>query len=104
MNLKLGAHQSISGGYTQALERINNIRGNCLQIFSSSPRGWHPDLVRIDDVDAVKFKERRQELEIDPIYFHASYLINLADKGRIGSLSKLSLISELTIAPILPLS
>jgi len=39
--IKLGAHQSISGGYSEALKRVNNIGGNCLQIFSSSPRGWN---------------------------------------------------------------
>ncbi|MCR4313269.1 MAG: deoxyribonuclease IV, partial [Candidatus Roizmanbacteria bacterium] len=37
-------------------------------------------------------------LLISPIYFHASYLVNLADDSRIGHMSKLSLISELNIA------
>ncbi|MBI4009190.1 deoxyribonuclease IV [Candidatus Roizmanbacteria bacterium] len=95
--LKLGAHQSIEGGYTKALKRIKNIGGNCLQMFSSSPRGWN--FTKIDEVDATEFVERKNELKIDPVYFHASYLINLADEERIGSLSKLSLIAELSIAP-----
>ncbi len=99
--MKLGAHQSIAGGYTQALERVKNIGGNCLQIFSTSPRGWN--FTKIDEVQTLQFLEKKSALNIDPIYFHASYLINLADKGRIGSLSKLSLISELSIAPKLNL-
>ncbi|OGK09206.1 hypothetical protein A2767_06670 [Candidatus Roizmanbacteria bacterium RIFCSPHIGHO2_01_FULL_35_10] len=95
--MKLGAHQSIAGGYTQALERIKNIGGNCLQIFSSSPRGW--SFTKLDEVQRSLFLERNAELKIDPIYFHASYLVNLADAERIGNLSKLSLIAELSIAP-----
>lgn len=94
---RLGAHLSISGGYTKALERIKNIGGNCLQIFSTSPRGWN--FAKIDEVQTVQFIEKKNEFKIDPIYFHASYLINLADEGKTGHLSKLSLISELTIAP-----
>lgn len=94
--MKLGAHQSIEGGYTKALDRIKNIGGNCLQIFSTSPRGWN--FAKIDEVQTTQFQEKKSNLKIDPIYFHASYLINLAKRDKIGSLSKLSLISELTIA------
>lgn len=95
--IKLGAHQSIAGGYTQALERINNIDGNCLQIFSSSPRGWN--FAKIGDDEIRQFLTLKAKLKIDPIYFHASYLVNLADDGRIGHMSKLSLIAELNLAP-----
>ncbi len=97
MNLKLGAHQSISGGYTQALERIKNIGGNCLQIFSSSPRGWN--FAKVDEQQISQFLNLKFQLNIDPIYFHATYLINLADDSRIGYMSKMSLISELNLAP-----
>ena len=94
---KLGAHQSISGGYTQALERINNIGGNCLQIFSSSPRGWN--FAKENKQEIFQFLNLKSQLNIDPIYFHATYLINLADDSRIGHMSKLSLIAELNLAP-----
>jgi deoxyribonuclease-4 len=95
--LKLGAHQSIAGGYSEALNRITNIGGNCLQIFSSSPRGWNFAKADINEIN--KFNDLRKKLQIDPIYFHASYLINLADIGKVGHLSKLSLIAELNLAP-----
>jgi deoxyribonuclease-4 len=94
---KLGAHQSISGGYTQALEQINNIGGNCLQIFSSSPRGWN--FAKPNDDEIKQFIDLKTKLKIDPIYFHASYLVNLADESRIGHMSKMSLISEMNLAP-----
>lgn len=94
--MKLGAHQSIAGGYHQALKRIKNIGGNTLQIFSSSPRGWHFPKINLDDIN--QFLKLKRDLQIEPIYFHASYLINLADNSKIGSLSKKSLINELILA------
>ena len=99
MNTKLGAHQSIAGGYAEALKRVAKIGGNCLQVFSSSPRGWN--LAKIDNKQTTQFVNLKSVLRIDPVYFHASYLVNLADEGRIGHLSKTSLIAEMTIAPLL---
>lgn len=94
--MKLGAHQSISGGYSEALKRINDIGGNCLQIFSSSPRGWN--FAKPNDGEIKQFVKFKKELNIDPVYFHATYLINLAYDSRIGHMSKLSLITELNLA------
>jgi len=94
--MKLGAHQSISGGYSEALKRITNIGGNCLQIFSSSPRGWN--FAKPNEDEIKQFVELKDKLKIDPIYFHATYLINLADDSRTGHMSKMSLINELNLA------
>ena len=95
--MKLGAHQSISGGYSEALKRITNIGGNCLQIFSSSPRGLN--FAKPNENEIKQFLALKSKLLIDPIYFHATYLINLADDSRIGHMSKMSLISEMNLAP-----
>lgn len=95
--LKLGAHLSIAGGYHKAIEQIVKIGGNCLQIFSTSPRSW--SFAKVDEEQILQFFRLKSQLKIDPVYFHASYLINLANKEKIGHLSKLSLISELSIAP-----
>ncbi len=95
--MKLGAHQSIAGGYQEALKRIKNIGGNCLQIFSSSPRGW--SFPKVNNEEINKFLTLKSQYSIDPIYFHASYLINLADEGKIGEMSIKSLINELNLAP-----
>lgn len=93
---KLGAHLSIAGGYTKALERTSEIGGNCLQIFSSSPRSW---IKPNPDNDEIKqFKTLKSKLNIDPIYFHSSYLINLADGNQIGNNSKKSLLADMQTA------
>lgn len=96
--IKLGAHQSITGGYSEALKRISKIGGSCLQIFSSTPRGW--SFAKENKEEIKKFSELKNKLLIDPVYFHASYLVNLADTKKIGHLSKMSLISEMKIAPL----
>lgn len=94
--MKLGAHLSTQGGYSKALERAVGIGGNCLQIFSSSPRSWK--LADPSRQEIEKFIAAKRQLKVEPVYFHASYLINLADSGRIGHLSKKSLINELNLA------
>lgn len=94
--MKLGAHISIAGGYHNAIQKIHEIGGNCLQIFSSSPRNW--ETLSVTDEQITIFQKYRQYYAISPIYFHASYLINLADNDRIGKQSIQRLINELTLA------
>lgn len=94
--MKIGAHLSIAGGYHKALERINAIGGNCLQIFSASPRGWNRAI--LTEESKRLFLEVRKKLGISDVFFHASYLVNLADEKRIGEESKQSLIAELNVA------
>jgi len=96
MNYHLGAHMSISGGYDKALERVHAIGGTSLQLFSSSPRGWN--FAKVSNEQTQLFFAKRKKLGIDPVVFHASYLVNLADDSRIGDNSKKSLIAELNVA------
>ncbi len=94
--MKLGAHVSIAGGHENALHRIKEMGGNCLQIFSASPRAWN--FVKIDDAVAKSFADLKKKLDIEPVYFHASYLINLAFENRVGQLSTQLLTHELKVA------
>ncbi len=96
MNLKIGAHLSSAGGFEKAVENITRIGGNCLQIFSTSPRMWR--FPRLDEDKIKKFKAKVKEFSVEPVYFHASYLINLADAGETGKKSIQMLISELNLA------
>ncbi len=96
MKTRIGAHVSTAGGMWKAVERISEMGGNCLQVFSTSPRGW--GTAKISKKDVEKFLSARKQFGVDPVYFHASYLINLSDGGRIGTLSKKVLIAELKTA------
>ncbi len=94
--MNIGAHLSIAGGYHKALERVADIGGYTLQIFSASPRGWNRAV--LTDEQRQVFLETKKKYAIQDVFFHASYLINLADDGRIGEESKKSLIAELGVA------
>ncbi len=94
-----GGHVSIAGGYKEALPRAKALGGNALQMFSGSPRGWN--YARVTKEQADEFKMEAKRLGIRAAYFHASYLINLADDGPNGTHSVEALIAELTVAEVL---
>jgi len=96
MPLKIGGHLSVAGGYHNALYKTHEIGGNCLQIFSSSPRNW--GVQPVTDSQIQTFLEEQKKYQIDPIYFHASYLVNFADSDRIGKASVTTLTAELQLA------
>ena len=97
--MKLGAHVSTAGGFEKALVHLSNIGGNAMQIFSTSPRGWN--FAKTDTIQSSHFKEAKTKFHVNRVYFHASYLINLADGEKTGYMSKLSLIAELKTASAL---
>lgn len=72
----LGAHMSIAGGYYKAIERGHSIGCTTIQIFTQSNRQWATK--KVNQEEAMLFKETASKLKIKPIISHASYLINLA--------------------------
>lgn len=93
---KLGAHLSIAGGFSKAIEKAHVIGANCLQIFSSSPRSWNEGKPSVEDMK--NFVNLKKLLKISPIYFHAAYLINLANGQHLGRQSKKSIIYDMELA------
>jgi deoxyribonuclease-4 len=76
-----GAHVSSAGGIDSAIDRIESLGGDCVQVFTQSPRMWRPTTHAHEAVE--RFKARRAEAGIGGVACHAVYLINLAapDKG-----------------------
>jgi deoxyribonuclease-4 len=74
--VQLGAHVSSSGGIHTAIDRIEAIGGEAVQIFTQSPRTWRP--TNHDPANFERFKERRAEAGIGAVVCHALYLLNLA--------------------------
>jgi deoxyribonuclease IV len=74
--VQLGAHVSTSGGIHTAIDRIEAMDGDAVQIFTQSPRAWRP--TNHDPANFERFKERRAEAGIGGVVCHALYLINLA--------------------------
>ncbi|HUJ16839.1 MAG TPA: deoxyribonuclease IV [Nitrospirota bacterium] len=76
MNMKLGFHVSISGGFSLAVDRAHELGCSCMQIFSRNPRGW--TVKPLDRNDIAEFKRLREQWDIAPVFVHTNYLINLA--------------------------
>jgi deoxyribonuclease IV len=73
----LGPHVSIAGGIHTALDRVEEMGGDAVQVFTQSPRMWRPS--NHDPANLEKFKERRAELGLEGVLCHAMYLVNLAN-------------------------
>jgi deoxyribonuclease-4 len=74
--VEFGAHMSSSGGIDTAIDRIVAIGGDCVQVFTQSPRMWRPTNHTPEAIE--KFKARRAEAGIGGVVVHALYLCNLA--------------------------
>ncbi len=72
----LGAHMSVAGGLERAFDRLAQVKGDALQIFTRNQRQWvEPPLAR----EAVsRFRSRWREAGEMPVAVHGGYLINLA--------------------------
>jgi deoxyribonuclease-4 len=77
--VQLGAHVSASGGIDTAIDRIEAIGGDSVQLFTQSPRTWRP--TNHEPAQFERFKERRVEAGIGGVVCHALYLINLASQN-----------------------
>jgi deoxyribonuclease IV len=74
--VQFGGHMSSAGGLATAIDRIEAIGGDCVQIFTQSPRMWRPTAHSPGAIE--RFRERRAEAGIGDVVCHALYLVNLA--------------------------
>jgi deoxyribonuclease-4 len=74
--VEFGAHVSASGGIYTAIDRIEAVGGDCVQLFTQSPRMWRPTNHKPEAI--ARFRERREEAGIGGVVCHALYLCNIA--------------------------
>ena len=72
----LGAHESGAGGLHLAFDRIRQVGGEALQIFTRNQRQWNSDPLTTEEISL--FLAARRQAGSLPVASHASYLINLA--------------------------
>jgi deoxyribonuclease-4 len=72
----LGAHMSIAGGVDRALSRGQELGCEAVQIFTRSPNRWAARPLPAEEI--VRFREEWQGSDIQCVFAHDSYLINLA--------------------------
>lgn len=77
----LGAHMSISGGLHLAFDRLKEVQGKALQIFTKNERQWKA--AAIEPEAAKLFVQYWQNAGAIPVAAHDTYLINLAAVDQI---------------------
>ena len=75
-----GAHVSAAGGISKAIDRIEEIGGNAVQVFTQSPRMWRPTQHAPEELE--RFRTRRREARVRHVSCHAPYLVSLASRDR----------------------
>src|ERR671915_1730239 len=73
-----GAHVSSAGGISNAVDRIEAIGGNAVQLFTQSPRMWRPTAHAPEELE--RFRVRRKKARVRHVACHALYLVNLASR------------------------
>lgn len=74
--LRIGAHMSIAGGVSKAVDRALVHGCEALQIFTKNANQWRGK--PLDPAEVKAFRSRIDQTGITPVVSHASYLINLA--------------------------
>src|SRR2546423_2777152 len=72
---------SSSGGIDTAIDRIAAIGGDCVQVFTQSPRMWRTTAHQPKTLD--RFRAKRRDAGIGGVACHALYLVNLAAPDEI---------------------
>src|SRR5262245_62393678 len=76
--MRFGAHVSAAGGISKAIDRVEEIGGTAVQLFTQSPRMWKP--TAHTDEEVARFRKRRRQSRIKAVSCHALYLVNLASR------------------------
>ena len=100
--LRIGAHMSVAGGVSKAVDRAVVHGCEALQIFSKNASQWRAK--PLDAAEIKAFRTRIDQTGIAPVVSHASYLINLATTfGPLREQSIAAFIDELDRAEALGL-
>ena len=100
MTFRLGAHLPTGKSLASAVERALELRCDCLQIFTKSPRMWNA--APLDATKSAAFREAWKNSNLSPLVAHDSYLINLASAdATLRAKSIAAMIDEIERADIL---
>lgn len=97
MKRYFGAHVSAAGGLEKALVNAMELKVNTIQIHPSGPQKWNSSPFVPDH--EKKYLDLLPGSGVDKVFFHAIYLINLANPdNQKFHLSKTSLVNYLDLA------
>lgn len=95
MKQLLGAHTSIQGGVSKAVDLAEKLKFTAMQIFTKNNNQWKGKPLSDDEVDSYKTKLKNSGIKF--VVSHDSYLINLCAKDEeILQKSREAFLDELT--------
>lgn len=74
--MNIGCHVSIAGGIDNSVVLAEELGCNTMQIFSKNASTWREKILKEDEVES--FRGNLKNSNINPVFIHTSYLINLA--------------------------
>jgi deoxyribonuclease IV len=74
--MKIGAHVSTAGGPATCFDRAEAIGAEAIQVFLTPPQQWRSS--KFDEAQIAEYRERAARSEIEDVFVHGVYLINLA--------------------------
>jgi deoxyribonuclease-4 len=94
----LGAHLPMADGMVRAVDRIADVGGGALQVFTDNPASWRRRAE--PPAEQAAFRARLGERAVGPVAIHAPYLVNLAGpEEELYARSVELLASEIAVAP-----
>jgi apurinic endonuclease APN1 len=71
----IGAHVSVNGGFHNGIAKANEIGAHAIQFFGSSPRRWSVHFPSDESIN--QYKDMFKKSDVNFVFLHAPYLINL---------------------------
>ena len=97
MERNLGAFVSCAGGLFNIIQRGNDLGVNTVMTHPAPPQRWNSQPFKQEAIDKYN-QVKAQDKNIERVYFHGIYLINLANPdSQKFHLSKLSLVHHLDL-------
>ena len=90
--MKFGVHVSKAGGFGKALNNAIKLKCDTIQMFSGNPRSLRYS--KINEEEALHFRQGLKEKKINPLVIHAPYLLNLASPKDNTYLSSINALAE----------
>ncbi|HEC91510.1 MAG TPA: deoxyribonuclease IV, partial [Candidatus Atribacteria bacterium] len=76
--MKIGCHISIAGGIDNSVIRAEKLGCSTMQIFSKNAATWREKVLDEEEVKRFKRNLKKSSIDINSVFIHTSYLINLA--------------------------
>jgi deoxyribonuclease-4 len=80
--MRIGAHVSTEGGLEKAVERAQAMGAETIQIFGAAPQSWRKKEYSPEEAEA--FQRKAVEADVQPVFIHGVYLVNLATSDPAG--------------------